>query len=616
MTLHQTTSLPYAARQQPVRRLRFAIAGGLLCLWLLLGWQSYNLTLAALLNEQEKTGRSTLEVYGVALRGSLEKYRSLPRLLAGHPLVVSLTQDMNNPQKIRAVNTLFSESKMVTGAAEIYLLRADATAIAASNAYEADSFIGANYTYRPYYQDAMTGRLGRYFALGTQSGKRGYYFAYPLWHKHQISGVMVVKVDIDALETVLTDTPNDTIVTDEDGIVFMATRSEWIYKSLNPLDAGHLEQVHDSRQYDMKTVTVLDWTIHDDGTIRIPQQNGNRSANESFRKLDNPMRDIGWTVSLLLPLRNLHGQALAVAGIVMLLTFGTGLIIRNAIQRRRHLAERLELQRQARRTLEQSALELERRVDERTAELRKTQDELIHAAKLAALGRMSAGISHELNQPLTAIRAYNDTAVKFIDRNRPENAKENLGIINDLVARMSEIIRYFRTFAREGDPSLEVINLTAAIENTRRFMAPRLEREGVALIAKFDNRPVPVLANQARMEQVLVNIVGNALDAMRDHSDGEKTIELDLAPDATGDHVLLTVRDHGTGLSDDVASHVFDPFFTTKDAGDGLGLGMSISYNIVKDFNGNLEVSNHPEGGAIFTLTLPLVKDSDTRKTS
>lgn len=588
---------------------RHVLVAGLLLVWLGLGWQSYNLTLAALFSEQEKSGNATLDVYGAALRGSLEKYRALPRLLSRHPLVTALMHDMDNPEKVQDVNILFGESKVVTGAAEIYLMRAGATTIAASNAYAPVSFIGANFAYRPYYQQAIEGRLGRYFAQGTTSKKRGYYFSYPIWAKHQIAGVITVKVDIDALETLFQDTPRDAVVTDKHGIVFMATRPEWRFHSLTPLGPKDIQEVENNRQYGDVKIEPLDWVYQDDGTIKAVEIRDKRKTILNWRKLDKPLTDIGWTVSLLLPVKTLYTQALAVAAIVMLVVFGTGVIIRNAIQRRRDLADRLELQRQARRNLEQSAHELERRVEERTRELRKTQDELIHAAKLAALGRMSAGISHELNQPLTAIRAYNDTAVKFIDKNRPENAKENLGIINDLVARMSEIIRYFRTFAREGDPTLEVFNLTEVIENIKRFMGPRLQREGVTLLIRSNEKIVPVRANQTRMEQVLVNIVGNALDAMREADSPAKRIEISLGIDHAKNQVRLAVRDYGPGLSANVASHVFDPFFTTKEAGDGLGLGLSISYNIVKDFDGSLQVENHPQGGAIFTVTLPIAKE-------
>lgn len=586
----------------------------LLALWLLMGWQSYHLTLTALFSEQEKTGNATLDVYGAALRGSLEKYRSLPRLLARHPLVTDLMRDMDNPQKVQNVNILFGESKVVTGAAEIYLMRADATTIAASNAYDPDSFIGANFAYRPYYQQAMEGRLGRYFAQGTTSKKRGYYFAYPIWTRHQITGVVTVKVDIDAMETLFQDTPDDVIVTDEHGIVFMATRPDWRFRALTPLDEQSRKEINDNRKYGDVPIRPLDWQYLGDGTILATERQDQETIRLNWRKLDKPLKDIGWTVSLLLPVKNLHTQALAVAAIVMLVTFGSGVIIRNAIQRRRDLAERLELQRQARRNLEQSAHELERRVEERTRELRKTQDELIHAAKLAALGRMSAGISHELNQPLTAIRAYNDTAMKFIDKDRPDSAKENLGIINDLVARMSEIIRYFRTFAREGDPALEVFDLTGTIKNTKRFMGPRLEREGVTLVTHVGGQSVPVRANQTRLEQVLVNIVGNALDAMREADSPTKRIEIDLSVEPDHGEAKLSVRDHGPGLSENVASHAFDPFFTTKEAGDGLGLGLSISYNIVKDFDGSLQVENHPQGGAVFTLTLPVAKEESLKQ--
>ena len=236
--------------------------------------------------------------------------------------------------------------------------------------------------------------------------------------------------------------------------------------------------------------------------------------------------------------------------------------------------------------------------------MKQAQNELVQAAKLAALGQMSAGLSHELNQPLTAIKAYAENSVKLLKRSKPEQAEKNLEVISDLISRMAEIIRHLKTFARESSGKRVAVDLSQVMDDTLRFMGARIEREHIRLNYRPTAGICSVMADPQRLQQVMVNLIGNAMDAMRDETRKNLTIRI-LQEEG---HVKIYVSDSGSGISVSPPDRIFDPFFTTKEVGDGLGLGLSISYNIIKDFDGSLTVLNKEDGGAEFCVSLPLSK--------
>jgi two-component system C4-dicarboxylate transport sensor histidine kinase DctB len=284
------------------------------------------------------------------------------------------------------------------------------------------------------------------------------------------------------------------------------------------------------------------------------------------------------------------------------------------LQRRARLAERLQVQREARG-------ELERRVAERTADLaevnrllkeevaerrateralRKTQSDLVQAGKLAALGQMSAALSHELNQPLAATRTYADNAAVLIDRGRVAEARETVARIASLVDRMAAIGRHLRNFARKPNQKLGPVALDEVVRDTLEIVAWRLKAANAELVVDLGPAPPCVHAGSVRLQQVLVNIVSNAADAV----EGLPDRRIELCARREGERVLITVADRGAGVPEAIAGRIFDPFFSTKGVGKGLGLGLSISYNIVKDFGGELTVGRRPEGGALVTISL------------
>jgi len=326
--------------------------------------------------------------------------------------------------------------------------------------------------------------------------------------------------------------------------------------------------------------------------------------------------DAGWDVTILAPTAPARTRALTTLAIVMLVCMALGLALAVYLQRRARMMDRIAVEASAREMLESRVArrtadlntandQLRAEVLERRAaedQLRRTQSELVQAGKLAALGQMSAALSHEFNQPLAAVKAYAENAGKLIERDRGAEARANIGHISEMTDRMAAISRHLRNFARRPQEDVLPTPLLRVIEDALAVIAPRLKARGAQVRFDPPGAEVWVAGGHVRLQQVIVNLLSNALDAMEDRP--APGIELTLAVDDA--RCCLQVRDHGTGLSEEARAQLFDPFFTTKAPGKGLGLGLSISYNIVRDFGGALTAENHPDGGAVFRLDLPL----------
>ncbi|WP_282609291.1 ATP-binding protein [Pelagibius sp. Alg239-R121] len=627
-------------------------------------WQTAQLSYDFFLHQTQAQSRQSLNLYAQNLRRSLERYEFLPSLYANHASVAGLLAHPESPEFLAQSNALLERSNRLTGSSNSYLLDTKGITLAASNWDQTSNFIGRNFSSEPYFKAAMQGRLGRYYAIGSGSDERGYYFASPVRRDGIIRGVVVAIVGVEAIEdSWWTTGRNELFVTDDNGIIFISSRPGWRYRRVpatKSSDAG--QQINEaaavavqSARYNQAAITpfnlvygrnlktggrVVQIAPFDDTeadfdapepdsgaqmvqvgptTDSLPNYRGSRTENYLLQNLQ--MRELGWTLYFLADISTIPRQTATVTilvGVVLIaLALGSGFWI----QRRRNLTQRAELQQQSRVALEAAYGELETRVHDRTRdlvesnrmlqdqiqerrraeqELRQTQDELVQAEKLAALGHISAGISHELNQPLTAIRSFSDNARKLLDRERFEDVHSNLGLISELTGRMAQLMKQLRTFARNAPAQKSVISLQSVLDRTIEVLQSRIDEMSVKLEIG-NNTDVQVFADELRLEQVLGNILGNALDAVTSCENPLITIQVE----AVGQDVTLIVRDSGPGIPAHHINEIFDPFFTTKDVGQGLGLGLSITYGIVKDFGGSIRASNHVDGGAVFTLSLP-----------
>lgn len=534
-----------------------------------------------------------------ALEGHIRRFEALPALLARDEEVRLFFDVAQTAAGIAAMNLWLKVTNDLVGSSDLYLIAPDGVTRAASNFDRTDSFVGESFTYRPYFTDALAGGTGRFFALGTTSGVRGYYFGSPVWGADgKVIGVVALKIGVDDLEAAWRSAEYQIIVSDPEGIVFMATEPVWRYRGLLPLTAERVARTEASRRYADSPLEALAVQRSGAPGQAILALAAGGAARE-YLEVARAMPEAGWTVHVLLDTAPLRAQArLTVAATVLLL--GVALSLAWALwQRRARLAERIAVQAAAQ-------ADLERQVAERTADLTRANDELhrmqadlVQAGKLAALGRMSAALSHEINQPLAAARNWADSATLLIQRGEGERARENIGHILSLIDRMAAIARHLRNVARKPDEPLKVFSVADAVAGALQVAETRLNASGHAVRVDLATDLPMVRGGPVRLQQVIVNLLSNAADAM-DGRDGE----IELAVRREGDEVVMTVRDHGPGVAAAIADRIFDPFFTTKTVGSGLGLGLSISYNIMQDFGGDLRAANHPEGGAIFSVVL------------
>jgi two-component system C4-dicarboxylate transport sensor histidine kinase DctB len=567
----------------------------------------------AYMGEASAQAGTALRLAVSALSGHLNRYEALPALIADHDDIKELVSRPDDMALRDAANIYLKEINGLLKSSDIYVIKPDGETIAASNYDLPGSFVGENFSYRPYFQDAIEGRQSRFYALGTTSLKRGYYFAAPIRVEGIIRGVIVFKVDIDMIEASWTGGEYRIFVSDPEGIVFMSGSPEWLYRGILPLTAERVARTEASRRYANAVLEALPATrsTFEKHNLMTLIEEG---VEKEYLVLSQYMAAEDWTVNVLMETGSIRTQARTSLAAVSLVLCIAGLAFAILRQRRVRLNERMHLQAEARN-------ELERRVDERTADLarvnsrieeeiaerrlteqqlRQTQTDLIQAGKLAGLGQMSAALSHEFNQPLAAAKNYADSVSVLIDRGRTDEARDNIRRIAGLIDRMASISKHLRNFARKPNEKLGPVPLDEAIRDTLEIIAWRLKAADADLQLDLGARPPIVRAGSVRLQQVLVNVISNAADAVEGLDD--RRIEV-TAFEEEG-KVILTVRDHGPGVSAAIAERIFDPFFTTKGVGKGLGLGLSISYNIIKDFGGSLTAGNHPEGGAFFRVEL------------
>lgn len=609
---------PQVPRRPAFARPWFLAGAGVVVFALLLGlaFWGYSQANQTALRQLEARAQNTLHLAVAALHGQLRRFDRLAGMIAQSPEIRTLMFDASNPDRVLQTNIHLRELATQLQASDIYVMALDGTTIAASNFDLPHSFVGGNFAFRPYFRNALAQGEGRFYALGTTSRVRGYYFGAPILIDDAIEGVLVVKIDLDAVEQSWRGSDYEVIVTDTEDIIFMSSHPDWTFAATRPLDNARRARLLATRRYAHENPHHLPLTRTSGTAGQTLWRIAGQDETREYLLLSEPMPAADWTVHVLIDTAGARQQAL---GLVLLAGLVAGLALLGAVivaQRRARLAERLALHARSR-------AELERRVQARTTELaqvnrkleaeigerrateaalRTTQAELVQAAKLAALGQMSAALSHEFNQPLGAARNYAENAELLIERGRQDEARQNIRRILDLIDRLSAISRHLRNFARKPNARLSAVPLDEAVAAAREILGWRLKAQGIAL--EVDLGPVaPVLrAGPVRLQQVLVNILTNAIDALEGHANGR----IALHAQSHGEQAVITISDNGSGIAPGVISRIFDPFFTSKQVGKGLGLGLSISFNIIHDFGGTLNATNAPGGGAVFTLTLPL----------
>ena len=547
-------------------------------------------------SELARQAEAAAALHAAVLRSELEKHRSLPVVLAQDPEVAALLRASADPD---VVNRKLEALAGQTRAAVIYVLDADGVARAASNWRLPTSFVGSDYSFRPYFTDAVRRGDAELFALGTVSGRPGLYLSRRVLDAAgRVRGVVVVKVEFDALEADWRASGEPAWVADDRGVVLVTSVPEWRFRTTTTLSPEQRRTILAGQTLGSQALAPLPFAVSD-ARPRLVTVAVNGAATP-WMSARAPTAMAGWTLHILTPVggtvRAAVLSAQAIAGLlVTLLVVGVAVLMR----RRQLAAARAAAEEQAR-------AELERRIEERTSDLRRAEagrealrDELVQANKLATLGQIAAGVAHEINQPVGAIRTYADTAAAYVERGDPAGAKRTLVRIGDLTARIGAITDELRAFSRKTTAAPEPVSPDAAIDGALLLLGGRLRTSRVEVIRTPGPEGVQVIADRFRLEQVIVNLVQNALEAL-DEAAGP-TPRLEVRVTARGKAVQIVIADNGPGLAPEVVAALFTPFVTTKAT--GLGLGLVICRDIVAGFGGELDLKPS-KVGATFVITL------------
>ena len=536
-----------------------------------------------------------LNLAAEGLRAALERYAPLPALIAER---AELTQLLNNPDDatlVATVNEDLRQTAATVKASDVYLMDISGLTVAAASYREPGSYLGRNFNYQNYFTQALNGDLSSFSIYGTTTGERGYFYAAPVEDGERIVGVLAIKFNISAFESIWRGADSEFMVADRNDFVFMSSRPDWHFRAVRPLSDATLRLIAQNLQYPIDRIDLLPitaTTLSDDAQ----QVYIEGDPRESFILTSLRLNDLDWTMSALSPRRpaTLYAlNTLLIASLITLLVLGALLayLLKQTRQR-----DALEREQEAKKVLETAVAARTSDLQKALADLKQTQTDLIQAGKLSALGQMSAALSHEFNQPLAAVKSYADNASAFLERDRLPEAKDNITRISQMADRMATISSHLRNFARRPQQATGPLLLNAVIQDALAVVDMRLASEGGEIAYTPPETEIWVTGGHVRLQQVIVNLINNALDAMEDQAKRIVLIEVD---DAT-----VHVRDTGPGIPVETVDHIFDPFFTTKAPGKGLGLGLSISYNIVSAFGGTLSARNHPDGGAVFSIIL------------
>ena len=548
--------------------------------------------------ERSQEARGQLELYAQTIHTQVERFRSVPALLALDSDIRQLLENPGDRQLRNLLNQRLEQQNQAAGSSVLYLIDRQGDTLAASNWREWSSFVGSNYGFRPYFRDALTQDSGRYFAVGVTTGIPGYFLSSSVKNAAgEVIGVLVVKLELEDMQREWVGQSGILLITDALDIVILSNRPAWRFRYLRPLSdevRGRLVAARRYAEQNLQPLHSKSLQYIDEDSERREVQGPDGRQVYFWQRL--PMPEENWTLHLLqepqLIATSVRSYRLAAAGVWMTLAF---LLL--------YLAQR----RKTRRVEQRSRVELEHLVEARTRELRTAQDGLVHAARMAALGQMSAALAHEINQPLTALRMQLASQRLLLDSGRNEAVREGLGQVEGLIERMAALTSHLKTFARKSPTGLpQRLRLDEVLEQALQLLGPRIRNEGVEVIRRLP-QDAWVSGDAIRLEQVLINLLNNALDAMHGRTVRQLRIE------ARRDKGIwrLSVADSGGGIAPEHLVQVFEPFFTTKPVGQGLGLGLAVSYGIVRDLGGHLEVRNDAQG-AVFELQLPAAEDRST----
>lgn len=533
--------------------------------------------------DQAKAG---LSLHRSTVQAELRHFAHFPFVLSLDPYVVAAL-DSGNPEALNHRLARFAQS---AGVEAIFLMDQTGLTISSSNARTANSFVGNNYAFRPYFQNAMKGELAQFYGIGATSGAPGYFYAMRVQSDRSGRyGVIAVKVDLGKLQDSWQAAGMRILLTNADGVVLLASNPDWRYRTLYPLNGEQRDRIFDTQQFGNEPLTPLDWQLS-------MARNSAVIGGERLLYLQTGDLPNSWALHVFVKDDVARTQAWLMTGVLL---FMAGLAFVALQVRRVRRINRALLKSEQEEMLLRSANErLAAEIEERRAaqdRLQKTQAELERAGRLAALGQLASSVTHELGQPIAAMRNQL-AAAEMTAGQSPLGDK-----MQALVSRMEDITRQLKFFSRKGRDRFEPVDLVAAMTGALDLLEPSILQADAEVVFTKPAVPVIVRGNRLRIEQVMTNIVRNALDAV----EGAKIRHIAIEMGSTDTHAWLSVADRGHGLGGRSMEDLKEPFATTRESGRGMGLGLTISAGIVADHGGDISACDRVGGGAVFRVSLP-----------
>jgi len=524
--------------------------------------------------------RQTL--YAGNLISELQRNSIVPLLLSRDPELIKALQSKDFSRASQRLITFVDE----IGAASLQLVDMTGRVVGATDR----NLIGTNLRQAPFVIDAQRANDTVFTTSKAESGAFLFTYSRRIQAEGSMLGVILVHVDLKKFEQSWSGIADVVIVTDSEGRIMLTTEPRW--RGLTEAEALAGTPVPSAIERAIRV--TADWAaLPPDAYLQ----------GEAVMRLESRIPFRGWRMVTYSPYASVREQvnavlALEIMGFAILLAVAFWLSSRRAYsQSALFRAESLEL-RQLNAALQREIAERERA----EKNLQVAEQTLAQSSKLAALGEMSAAISHELNQPLAAMKTYLAGARLLLQRKRPEESLASFQRIDDLIERMGTITRQLKSYARKGGDAFEPLDLRSAVSSALAMMEPQLKSRKVKIERSLPRQPVMVMGDRIRIEQVVINLFRNALDAIKGVAEPEIALTL-----SAGAQAVLTVRDNGHGIRD--LANLFEPFYTTKAPGDGVGLGLAISSGIVNDHGGRLTARNAQGGGAVFEMQLPILKE-------